>query len=53
MSASAWDEALDRYTRHLLSDRGFSEHTVRAYRGDLDDLAQFGLDPLTHAGVQR
>jgi integrase/recombinase XerC len=41
VTASSWDEVIDRYTRHLLSDRGFSEHTVRAYRGDLDDLARF------------
>ena len=41
MTANSWAEVIDRYTRHLLSDRGFSEHTVRAYRGDLDDLARF------------
>jgi integrase/recombinase XerC len=41
VTASSWGEVIDRYTRHLLSDRGFSEHTVRAYRGDLDDLARF------------
>jgi integrase/recombinase XerC len=39
--ADTWDDAIARYTRHLVSDRGFSEHTVRAYRGDLDDLARF------------
>lgn len=36
-----WDEAIARYVRHLVSDRGFSDHTVRAYHGDLDDLARF------------
>jgi integrase/recombinase XerC len=36
-----WDEAIARYVRHLVSDRGYSEHTVRAYQGDLDDLARF------------
>ncbi|MEO8093757.1 MAG: tyrosine recombinase XerC [Pseudolysinimonas sp.] len=38
---ATWEQAIARYTRHLISDRGFSEHTVRAYRGDLDDLAGF------------
>ncbi|HXR44008.1 MAG TPA: site-specific integrase, partial [Pseudolysinimonas sp.] len=33
--------AVDEFTRHLAADRGFSEHTVRAYRGDLDDLVAF------------
>ena len=36
-----WDDAIAGYIRHLSSDRGFSEHTIRAYRGDLDDLARF------------
>jgi len=36
-----WDVAIAGYTRHLASDRGFSEHTLRAYRGDLVDLARF------------
>jgi integrase/recombinase XerC len=36
-----WGAAIAGYTRHLASDRGFSEHTLRAYRGDLDDLARF------------
>jgi integrase/recombinase XerC len=39
--AMRWDAALASYTRHLVTDRGFSDHTVRAYRGDLDDLARF------------
>jgi len=33
--------AIDAFARHLAVDRGFSEHTVRAYRGDLNDLAGF------------
>jgi integrase/recombinase XerC len=33
--------AIDAFARHLAADRGFSEHTVRAYRGDLADLAAF------------
>lgn len=40
--------AIDGYARHLELDRGFSAHTVRAYRTDLADLAGFaeasGLD---------
>lgn len=40
-AAQTWDEAIDAYARHLAADRGFSEHTLRAYRGDLDDLARF------------
>ena len=33
--------AIEGYTRHLEVDRGFSPHTVRAYRADLADLAAF------------
>jgi integrase/recombinase XerC len=33
--------AIDAFARHLTVDRGFSEHTARAYRGDLSDLAKF------------
>ena len=33
--------AIEAFARHLAVDRGFSEHTVRAYRGDLTDLAGF------------
>ncbi len=36
-----WDAAIAAYARHLASDRGFSEHTLRAYQGDLVDLARF------------
>lgn len=36
-----WTDAIAAYARHLDSDRGFSDHTLRAYRGDLDDLAAF------------
>ncbi|WP_262848977.1 tyrosine recombinase XerC [Mumia quercus] len=43
MSASerspAWADALEAYERHLRSERGLSEHTVRAYTGDLDQLS--------------
>ncbi|MEO7722572.1 MAG: tyrosine recombinase XerC [Pseudolysinimonas sp.] len=33
--------AIEAFARHLTVERGFSEHTVRAYRGDLSDLADF------------
>jgi len=33
--------AIEAFARHLTVDRGFSEHTVRAYRSDLSDLAGF------------
>ena len=33
--------AIEAFARHLAVDRGFSEHTVRAYRADLNDLAGF------------
>lgn len=33
--------AIDGYARHLELDRGFSAHTVRGYRTDLADLADF------------
>ncbi|HEU0205772.1 MAG TPA: tyrosine-type recombinase/integrase, partial [Pseudolysinimonas sp.] len=33
--------AIEAFARHLAVDRGFSDHTVRAYRGDLNDLAGF------------
>ncbi|KHL15824.1 integrase/recombinase XerC [Mumia flava] len=35
----AWADALEAYERHLAAERGLSDHTVRAYRGDLDQLA--------------
>ena len=39
-------ELLDAWTRHLSLRRGLSEHTVRAYAGDLEDLLGFlGVDP--------
>jgi integrase/recombinase XerC len=38
---TSWREAIAGYVRHLDSDRGFSDHTIRAYTGDLDDLARF------------
>ena len=45
-------ELLDAWTRHLSLRRGLSEHTVRAYAGDLEDLLAFlGVDPDESAPV--
>jgi integrase/recombinase XerC len=33
--------AIEEFARHLTVDRGFSAHTVRAYRADLSGLADF------------
>ncbi len=44
----ALDAEIDRFLRHLAATRGASEHTLRAYGGDLAELASFleelGLD---------
>ncbi|MGH3446296.1 MAG: tyrosine recombinase XerC [Nocardioidaceae bacterium] len=41
--------ALGDYERHLISERGLTEHTVRAYLGDIGDL----LDHVTRLGCQQ
>jgi integrase/recombinase XerC len=45
---AAMADALTAYTRHLRSERGLSEHSVRAYRGDvttlLDHAHRMGVD---------
>lgn len=35
------DRVLAEFTLYLSAERGFSEHTVRSYRGDLADLLRF------------
>ncbi len=35
------DEALEAFVRHLRSERGRSEHTIRAYRGDVLHLLRY------------
>jgi integrase/recombinase XerC len=35
------ERAVDDFTSHLAAERGFSEHTVRAYRSDLAQLTAF------------
>jgi integrase/recombinase XerC len=46
----AFEVLLDEFTRHLRSERGLSEHTVRAYSGDiaglLDHATRLGIDDL-------
>ena len=37
---AAFAEALEGYSRHLRSERGLSEHSVRAYRGDVAGLLE-------------
>ena len=34
-------DAIEAFARHLAAERGYSAHTLRAYRGDLTDLEQF------------
>lgn len=36
--------AVQAFLRHLADERNLSEHTLAAYRGDLDDLASFLTD---------
>ena len=38
------DRVLADFTLYLSAERGFSEHTVRSYRGDLADLLRFADD---------
>ncbi|HEY0258257.1 MAG TPA: tyrosine recombinase XerC [Lacisediminihabitans sp.] len=38
------DRAVDDFAAHLAAERGFSEHTVRAYRSDLGQLVDFAGD---------
>jgi integrase/recombinase XerC len=39
-----WDDALDAFAVHLRTQRNRSEHTVRAYLGDLRGLAAFAAE---------
>lgn len=45
--ATAWVQVIDEYVDHLRHVRGLSEHTVRAYSGDLRRLA----DVATSLGI--
>ncbi|WP_173924274.1 tyrosine recombinase XerC [Agromyces sp. Marseille-P2726] len=38
------DRLLDDYLVHVRAERGYSEHTVAAYRADLVDLVRFAAD---------
>ncbi|MBW3562199.1 MAG: tyrosine recombinase XerC [Actinobacteria bacterium] len=44
----AWQEALEGFLRHLEFERDVSDATLRAYRGDLEDLAGW----CSHHGVE-
>ncbi len=35
-----WESALDAWTRHLRAERSLSEHSVRAYHGDVASLVE-------------
>lgn len=35
------DELLESFIKHLSGERNYSEHTVKAYRGDLSDFRDF------------
>ena len=38
------ERAVSDFAEYLLSERGFSEHTVRSYRSDLEQLTEFGSE---------
>jgi integrase/recombinase XerC len=44
-----WDDASEKWARHLRAEKGRSEHTVRAYLGDLRALRTAALE----RGVER
>lgn len=54
--AGGWDEAVAAFERHLRSERGRSEHTVRAYLGDVRSLVGFlagtGVDDPTGVALR-
>lgn len=37
-------QALDAFSAHLRDERGRSAHTVRAYRGDVEQMLRFAID---------
>lgn len=41
---TTWQGAIDAYIEHLRHGRGLSEHTVRAYRGDVLRLAEVAVE---------
>ncbi|MEZ5185670.1 MAG: tyrosine recombinase XerC [Candidatus Nanopelagicales bacterium] len=52
--ASLLRASLPGFEAYLRSERGFSEHTVVAYRGDVADLLQgLGDGPVTTPGIRR
>lgn len=43
-----WPEVVSRFRDHLALERGRSEHTVRAYIGDVESLADFAQERDVH-----
>lgn len=43
-----WSEVIERFRDHLALELGRSDHTVRAYVGDLESLADFARERETH-----
>ena len=41
---AVWSALIDDYVEHLRHGRGLSEHTIRAYRGDLSRLAEVATE---------
>jgi len=37
----SWSASIDAFDRYMRAERGFSAHTRRAYRGDIEQLEQF------------
>ena len=52
----AYRQLLEDYLRHLTARRGLSDHTIRAYRSDLNGLfvhlQRLGIDGLDQAGIR-
>jgi integrase/recombinase XerD len=49
------DRATETYLRHIAIERGLSQHTLSAYRRDLDTFASWiaGVDPVESDGADR
>ena len=51
-----WEQVVDDFAVYLSAERGFSAHTVRAYRSDLAQLSSFahsrGIDEAEHLSLE-